>query len=544
MASDSSFDSSINEATGKGARGVGRAGDGQSAAQSPGDAGGDTLDPRLRAVCDIMVPEVREMSGRHEYDGQVQDLSPDGVRSALSRLGRGERLLDSHDEAHLSAFEENLKATYGELELHRSNPLLHLANLDLACYDRDYAPEQERRRAKLEHLRRWPDAIDAAMAALDAVSAPVAEALLDPISGLAAGIPDDAGEAAERAREAHRRLVTHLRDLARNGAPNVALGRASLARLMSSAEATTVDLGRLEERADTEARRLHEMLRDACREIDPGRPAMDVARYLVMDQPEIDQVLDEARAATESVIAFTRDRNLVPYLDGQCRVGPAPESRRWAMAMMTPAAPGEPDGPSWYHITPPNPSWPAEDVSDWMSVFSRTMLPAVTAHEAAPGHFAHGRAVRRAATPVRRILQSPAFAEGWAHYAEELFVEEGFRSDDPRFVVGVCMEALVRVTRLACALGVHAGTMTVEDAGHRFATDTHLAGEAALSEARRATFDPLYGQYTWGKLTILGLRERARERWGNSYSHLRFHTAMMDLGSPPLGLLHTALDRG
>ena len=93
--------------------------------------------------------------------------------------------------------------------------------------------------------------------------------------------------------------------------------------------------------------------------------------------------------------------------------------------------------------------------------------------------------------------------EGWAHYAEELSVEEGFVADDPRFAIGVWLEALVRVTRLACALGVHTAGWTVDEAAARFAADTHLTGEAALSEARRATFDPTYGRYTWGKLEIM-----------------------------------------
>lgn len=503
-----------------------------------------SLDPRLRAVCDLMVAEAREMAGLHEYDGQTQDLSPDGVRAGLSRLGAGDALLDSHDEAHLAAFEEHLRAAYGELQVHRHNPMPHLENLDLASYDREYAPEAVRRAAKLAHLEKWPEAIDASIASLDSVSAPVADALLDPVRGLAAGVPEDAGEVGKRAYEAHDRLVAHIRRAAHTGGPEVALGSAGLARLMSSSEATPVNLGRLEEQADAERDRLMALLREACRSVDPGRPALDVAGYLVLDHPDIDQVMNEARISTQEVIAFTRERNLVPYLDGQCLVGPAPKSRRWAMAMMTCAAPGEPDGPSLYHITPPDPSWPAEDVEDWLSVFSRTVLPGITAHEVAPGHFAHGRALRRAETPVRRFLQSSSFAEGWAHYGEELFVEEGFRADDPRFAIGVCLEALIRVTRLACALGIHAGSMTVEDAARRFAADTHLAGAAALSEARRATFDPTYGRYTWGKLVIHDLRERARVRWGSAYSNLRFHTAMLDLGSPPLGLLGTVLDRG
>ena len=145
---------------------------------------------------------------------------------------------------------------------------------------------------------------------------------------------------------------------------------------------------------------------------------------------------------------------------------------------------------------------------------------------------------------VRRTLHSSAFIEGWAHYGEELCVEEGFGTDDPRIPIGVWLEALVRVTRLACAIGVHTAGMTINEAARRFEADTHLCGPAALSEARRATFDPTDGRYTWGKLEILKLRERARKKWGACVTLQRFHKAMLDLGSPPIGLLPTVLDRG
>jgi hypothetical protein len=508
----------------------------------------DDLDARLRAVCDLAIADVREYGGRHEYDGVIQDLSPDGVRKGLAALGGGgdgTPLSDAHDEAHLAAFEDRARAEFGALELHRRSPMIHLGGMDLACYDRAYAPAADRDRARAEHLAQWPRAVDAALAALDQVNAPVAAALLGGIKGLVAGIPPATpAPAAGAARAAHGRRVSHLERAAASGDPDPALGDAALAALMGASERMEVDLARLAERADAERDRLRELLADSCARIAPGRPALDVARELVRDHPGPDGVLEAARRWSERAIAFCADRDLVPYHDGECLVGLAPESRRWAMAMMTPAAPGEADGPSWYHITPPDPSWPEREQEEWLEVFSETTLPGITVHEVAPGHFSHYRALRRAATPVRRVLQSSAFVEGWAHYAEEVCVEEGFAADDPRFAVGVWLEALVRVTRLACAIGVHTAGMTVAEGARRFEADTHLSGPAALSEARRATFDPTYGRYTWGKLEIMALRDQARQQWGAGFSLRRFHAALLDLGAPPLGLIGTAIIRG
>ena len=518
------------------------------------------MNQRLRALCDLAASSVREYVGRHEYDGRIEDLSPEGVRAGLARLGGPDREPepDPHDEAQLAAFERLARLELGELELHRSNPLYHIGALDVSCYDREYAPADQRAEARRRHLAAWPDAVDAAVTALDRVAAPVAEALGPAAGGLAANLVGQEGSGAPgtgapagrgdgdpvvvAALAAHRRLVAHLEAAAVNGDPDAALGRATLARLLGTGEALEVDLGRLEERADAERDRLRALLEDACAAIAPGRPTAAVVAELLADHPDAAGVMAEAQALTAESVAFTVARGLVPGLDGDCLVAPSPPSRRWATAMMSWAAPYEPDAPSRYYISPPDPGWPADEQDDWLKLFSRTTLPAITVHEVAPGHFAHGRYLRRVGTDVRRTLHSLAFVEGWAHYGEELCIEEGFRAGDPRFVVGVALEALQRVTRLAVALGVHGGTMTVADGAARFEADAFCYGPAARAEAARATFDPTYGRYTWGKLEIMALRDQARARWGAGYSHARFHDALLQLGSPPLGLMAAALD--
>ena len=116
----------------------------------------DELDPRVRAICDLNVAEAREYGGRHEYDGVPQDLSADGVATGLARLAAARASAaaqdDPHDEAHLRAFENLQRVVYADLELHRSNPIAHLGELDLACYDKDYAPQAERHAARAAHL--------------------------------------------------------------------------------------------------------------------------------------------------------------------------------------------------------------------------------------------------------------------------------------------------------------------------------------------------------------------------------------------------------
>jgi hypothetical protein len=498
------------------------------------------MNERLRAICALNLAAAREFVGLHEYDGRVQDLSVDGVRAGLGRLG-GPPLDDPLDEAYVAAHEQALRVELAELEMHRRNPLLHIDAFDLSCYDREYAPAEQRAEARRRHLAQWPEAIAASIATLDRVSAPVADALLGAVRGLTADL-DPADTASEGPLAAHARLVEHVERCARDGDPDPSFGRDALERLLGAKEVIPVDLGRLEERADAERDRLRELLGEACQRLAPGRPLAEVVDELARDHPDAGGVLAEAQAVTIEAITFTRQHGLVPDLDGECLVGPAPPSRRWALAMMSWAAPFEDDAPSRYYITPPDPAWPAEEQEQWLQVFSRSSLPAITVHEVAPGHFAHGRCLRRVTGDARRILQSDAFAEGWAHYVEELCLEEGFRAEDPRFATGVAIEALQRVTRLAVSIGVHSGTMNMDEAIARFTTDAFSHGPAARAEATRATFDPTYGRYTWGKLELLALRERARATWGSGYSHQRFHAALLALGSPPLGLIGHALN--
>ena len=498
---------------------------------------------RLKAVWDVTVPVIRELAGVHDYDGVVMDLSPGGRKAALARLGPaspGERLADRHDENHLSAAEQaaRAEAAAGILQW---NPLPHIENLDLSCYDREYAPEPQRRRAREAHLAQWPEAVDASLESLQAVPAPVAGALAGAVTGLAEGI-NGTTDVEAAALQAHRRLAGRIQDAAASGNLDASLGATALARLLGHAESMPVDLGRLEERADSERDRLRTRLHEACERLSPGVRPSRLVPQLLRDHPGEEGIYAAARQTVEEATAFVTGNDLLPPPGGACQVGPAPPSRRWAAAMMYWTGPFETDAPARYYLSPPDQSWDEQARHEWLAVFSATMGPAITVHEVTPGHFAHGRMLRQLARgEVRRSLFSEAFGEGWACYAEELMVEQGFRADDPRFAIGVYLNALVGVTGLAAALGIHGGTMTVDEATARFEADAFLLGPAARSEATRASYDPACGRYTWGKLEIISLRDQALAAWGAKFSLRRFHQALLALVAPPLGTIGDAL---
>ena len=343
----------------------------------------------------------------------------------------------------------------------------------------------------------------------------------------------------ERALEAHKRLAAHWRrpPTAATATPPSAAGRWSGC---SAGEALEVDLGRLEERADAERDRLQAMLEEACGRLAPGRPTAEVVAGLLEDHPDAGGVLREAEAMTAERSPSPSSATWCPGWTAPAWSRPRPR-RAAGLAMMSWAAPYEADAPSRYYISPPDPDWPAGEQDDW----PEGVQPHHPARHHRPrgrlGHFAHGRRLRQAGTDVRRTLQSLAFVEGWAHYGEEVCVEEGFRADDPRFAAGVALEALQRVTRLAVSIGTHAGTMTVADGAARFEADA-----ARSCRPRRGLpghLRPHLRALHLGEAGDPPPQGPARARWGAGFSPAALHDRLLRLGAPPLGLMATALDQ-
>ena len=300
----------------------------------------------------------------------------------------------------------------------------------------------------------------------------------------------------------------------------------------------TVDLGRLEEVADGERARLTERLSTTATgsalALIPARLCGTCWRTTPTTKASTPRPASCSRSSARS----RPSEGSCPSSGGPASSGPAPTSRRYVVAMMSWTGPYEAEAPAWFYVNPPDPSWVDETKDQWRSLFSATTLPAITAHEVTPGHFAHGRMIRLTARgDVRRSLASVAFVEGWAHYAEELLVEEGFREEDPRFRDrGVDRGARAGHTTRRRARGAPR-----HDVGR--GGDGPLPGGCLFGTARGrvrgapATFDPTYGRYTWGKLEIQALRNEAIARWGPRFGLRRFHEALLELGAPPLGTI-------
>jgi uncharacterized protein (DUF885 family) len=220
-----------------------------------------------------------------------------------------------------------------------------------------------------------------------------------------------------------------------------------------------------------------------------------------------------------------------------------PPFHRWSFASMdSPGAFEAEDAGAHYYVTSPEPDWSSTQKEQWMRRFYRAALVNLSAHEAFPGHYVQSMHKRLAATPVQRAFDAFTHWEAWAHYCEQMLLDEGFASD-PASRVAQLQAALLRDARYMVAIGMHCDGMTVDEAT-QFIMDATLMDELpARREAERGTFDPGYGNYTLGKLMLQKLRRDAEAEQGAEFSLLAFHDAFLGHGAPPFPILRPRLLR-
>jgi uncharacterized protein (DUF885 family) len=192
-------------------------------------------------------------------------------------------------------------------------------------------------------------------------------------------------------------------------------------------------------------------------------------------------------------------------------------------------------------MTLPDPRWKSAQQADFMRQWYRAAIANVSVHEVYPGHYLQFLYAKQFPSDVRKVYSASSNAEGWAHYCEQMMLDEGFHSDDPSYRLAQLQDALLRDIRFIAGIKMHTQGMTVDQATALFESQGHQPHPVAVSEAKRGTSDALYGYYTMGKLMILKLREDYRAKMGASYSLQGFHDAFIKLGPLPLPLVRKAM---
>jgi uncharacterized protein (DUF885 family) len=519
-------------------------------------------------------PTLASSLGLHEYDGRVPDLSEraradraSALRSQAARAASIERAAglsgdDAHDLALLrSAVEEELFELESLRDFER-NPLAYAGIIDVSNYiKRNYAPLDRRVAALTEHLRQIPGVLAAGRATLRLpLPRPFVDTALDVFDGiltfhqgeLAAAV-QTAGDASIRsafdranaeALDALRAFRAYLGGDVRAGATaSFAIGEERFRTMLRAGEMVEIDLDRLLDAGRADLAENSERLRAACGRAAPGLSIRDAIKRLSSDHPSAERLIGEAARVLEELRAFVEHAGIVTIPSAvRCRVEPTPPFARWAFAMMDTAGPFEASSESFYYVTPPESEWNADQTEEWLTKFDYATLRDVGIHEVYPGHYVHFLHVREIPSrPLRQVVMSYAFVEGWAHDCEQMMVEEGFRPDDAALRIAQASEALLRDVRFIAAIEMHTRGMRVEDATRLFVEHAYLEPLPAEKEAVRGTFDPGYLNYTLGKLMMRRLRQDVRARDAARFTLRNFHDRLLGLGAPPVPLARQTL---
>jgi uncharacterized protein (DUF885 family) len=531
-------------------------------------------------------PQTGTALGFHEYDGKVTDLSMGSLNAELARLKDFDtRLLAIPVEAlsPKKAYEYRIlegaidREIFGfeKMQIYSRNPMTY-ASLDVNIYiKRNFASLENRVKSIIAILNQAPNMMAAARANLEeSLPRPQIETAIDQAEGAAKFLKGDLSEALKdfqneplmteftaSNQRAIAELTNYVKFLKEQKLPKAnasyALGREKYVRLLGSAEMISLSPEELLEIGLRELRHKQQEFIETARIIDPNAKPIDVFKNIQKDHPTEQSLIPDTAKNLEMIRQFLIDHHIITLPSPvRAQVKETPQFlRATSFASMDTPGPFEKKATeAYYYVTPVEPDWPAEQKEEWLTAFNYYTTDIVSVHEAYPGHYVQFLCLNASsATPLEKIFTSYAFTEGWAHYAEQMMLDEGFGGGGfthlPReqlvkaakYRLAQVDEALLRVCRLCVSIKMHCQGMSVDEATKFFQDNCYYEQKPARQEAMRGTFDPEYLFYTVGKLQILKLREDFRKQEGSKFTLQKFHDEMLRHGAPPIRLLREVM---
>ncbi len=510
--------------------------------------------------------------GIHEHNTRLPDLSRAGIqrtvgelRSWLTRLEAIDRqALDGDAFYDYQILDHAIRAELLELEEVRSwqkNPNTYnslIAGGISSLASRDFAPVEQRMRSIMARAEQIPAVIAAARENLQDVPRLWAEQAVRNTRGTVSFLQSDlpgalaaqgAGEVEPALRReweaAHARMIEQVEGFARwletdllpRADGDFRIGREVFERKV-----------RYEEHVDLSAEELREINERAIREyqawvareaarIDPRRTPQEIMDSITRIYPSPEELIPTARRMQEEIRDFIIANRIVTLpTDERPTVRETPEYARGGFASMDAPGPFETRATeAFYNITNVDPSWTPEQQAQHLTYFNYPGLLGITVHESFPGHFVQLLYRPQIPTEVRKVFQPGSLVEGWAHYTEQMMVDEGLGGGDTAVRLGQLRRALQRHARWYAGLEMHAFGESIENAARRYQEIAYFAPFPALREVERGTSDPTYLMYALGRMQILELREDYRrhlESRGETFSLQEFHDRFLQLGLP------------
>jgi len=347
-----------------------------------------------------------------------------------------------------------------------------------------------------------------------------------------------------------------LEGLLPQASPNWRLGKRKFAQKLSLVLDAGVSADRVLADAESEFQRVQAELYVVARQLwsryfpgkalppdDPSGRRDTVREVLTMishEHGKPDQLVGDARETVNRIKDFIRAKDILRLPDpDHCQVIEMPEFQRGnSVAYLHSAPPLDPQAPSFYAISPPASTWSAKQVESLLEEYNRYMLQILTIHEAYPGHYVQLEYSNRMPSPIRRVLHSGVFIEGWAVYTEQTMLDQGYGDGDLALRMQQLKFYLRAVANTILDHNLHCTDLSDENA-IRFLTENayQSAEEARLKIIRAKQTSVQLSTYFVGRMSIYRLRQQIEREQGDGFNLARFHEAGLDHGSVPVKYL-------
>jgi uncharacterized protein (DUF885 family) len=530
-------------------------------------------------------PTQGTLAGYHEYDTKLEDLSRPTIDAEIAALQRFEkRIAEMHAKASFDLETRgdcemvlgNIRSqllTLQTIRFWEKSPDLYsstLTNGAFAIMERKFASPDARLRSLVARERQMPALLVDARENLKNPPRIYTEIAIEQLPGIIHFFENDVPAAFADARDpalkeefAHTNtavidaLKSYLEwvksDLLPLSNGDFRIGADTFSKKLEYDEMVDLPLDKLLDIGWADLRKNQAHFSQVAKELEPSKDPQEVLEELGKMHPAPDKLIPTFSATFDGLVSFIRTHHIVTI---PSEIRPTVEEtppfmRATTFASMDTPGPYEKHATeAYFNVTLPDPSMTPAEVEGFMHSFNIGTVISTAVHEAYPGHYVQFLWVPQAPSRVRKLLGANTNVEGWAHYCEQMMLDEGYGQPgqgakderESRFLrLGQLQDALLRNARFIVGIEMHTGKMSFDEAVEFFQKEGYQSKESATVEAKRGTSDPTYLYYTLGKLEILKLREDLKKKQGADFSLEEFHNNFLRQGFPPIKIVRDAL---
>jgi uncharacterized protein (DUF885 family) len=520
-------------------------------------------------------------AGFHQYDNQLEDYSRASIDKQIVVLNDFKKLVGKIDLQQLSAEQkidqrlllDDINARLLTLENIRpweKNPDQYSSGITSSIFvimARTFAPPEQRLKSVIAREKQVPAVFQAARQNLKNPPPIYVDVALEQIPGIVSFFQKDVPEAFKdvkdqallaQFRTTNQKVMEELKsyqqwmekDLKPRAHGDYRIGADNYSKKLLYDEDVDIPLDRLLQIGMANLRLNQQAFKDTAAKIDPSKTPQQILEELEKDHPAPDKLLQTFRDTLGGLKDFLAQHHIVKLPSEVLPIveETPPFQRALTFASMDTPGPFEKVAKeAFFNVTLPEPSWSAKQVEEHMAGFNRGTIISTAVHEVYPGHYTQFLWVPFAPSKVRKLLGCSSNAEGWAHYSEQMMLDEGYGrtpgvdvNHDAAFLklrLGQLQDALLRNARFIVGIQMHTGKMTFDQGVAFFEKEGYQSHMNGLRETKRGTSDPTYLYYTLGKLEILKLRQDYKKKMGAAFTLEKFHDELLKQGFPPIKLL-------